>query len=208
MDLLSVNANTTDARDSEECYKSRNTNNQNKLITSFLRDLDPEFPAHADVDAWDRTEVVLGHDGASLGPSSRGQALAPVTLGAGVLARRHLAPTVRVLVAELARLNNLVGIVLAVWTVPVIIGNGVQRGIEALHVGDVLALLAEELLVFVLLASADCTAALFALLHRVIFALLADLLLLLLLLDFFGEFRAQLSDLVQVFGSLVGGWRS
>ena len=149
--------------------------------------------------------MVLGHDGASLGPSSRGQALAPVTLGAGVLARRHLAPTVRVLVAELAGLNNLVGIVLAVGAVPVVIGNDIQRGIEAPHVRDVLALLAEELLVVILLASADGAAAFLALLVRVIFAFLANLLLLLLLLDFFGKFRAQLAELVQVVGGLVRG---
>jgi len=104
-----------------------------------------------------------------------------------------------------SHLNDLVGVVLAIGAVPVVVRDGVEGGLEAPQVGDVLALLAEQQLVLVVLAAADGAAALLALLVLVVLALLANLLRLLLLLHLFGEFRAKLSKLVQVLGGIVVG---
>lgn len=69
--------------------------------------------------------------------------------------------------------------------------------------GYVFALFAEQLLVFLFLSAADRAAAFLALLVRIVLAFLANFDFVHVLLDFFGQIRAEFANLIQVFGGLV-----
>jgi len=108
-------------------------------------------------------------------------------------------------VAQFTSLDNFVGIIFAIWAIPIIVGNAFQWRIQAPHVSSILALFTEQLLVVVLFSATDGTTTLFAFLSGIIFALFADFDLGEFTLDFLCQFWAKLSNLFDVLGCNSGG---
>ena len=100
-------------------------------VNSFFRNLNSELPAHPDINAGDRSKVVLGHGRTSLSSTCGSQAFAPVTLVPSFLSAWHFVFAMRIFVAELASLNDFIGVILAIRAVPVIFRDAEKLTIKS-----------------------------------------------------------------------------
>ena len=106
--------------------------------------------------------MIFGNLGAFLDPSGGCLALAPIPLDVfGALAGWSVHPFLGVLCSKVSGLDNVV-MVDAFRAIPVVLGNLLQRRVQAPHMGRVLALLAKELLLWGVLAATNGAAALLA----------------------------------------------
>ena len=114
-------------------------------VNSLLADLDSVHPGHANLSTRDGAAEISWYLGADLGPASGGKALTPISLGSRFI--RHCG-SLRSL-EELSFFDDKILIVLADIAVPITIGDGLERRVQAVYMVEELALIAHQCLVII-----------------------------------------------------------